>query len=66
MLGQGLADLDEVLAVEMLQQDLDDANRQREPPGRPLRGTVRIRVGCLERQVCQEAEIQPAVFDRHR
>jgi len=63
-LGKGLPDLNEVLAVEMLEQDLDHVNRQGELLGRPLRGGVRVCVGGLERQVREEAEIQPAVFRR--
>ena len=64
VLGKGLPDLNEVLAVEMLEQDLDHVNRQGELLGRPLRGGVRVCVGGLERQVREEAEIQPAVFRR--
>lgn len=61
-----LPDLDEALAIEVLEQGIDHADRQGEPLSRPLRGAARVRIHGLEGEIREEAKVQATVFHRRR
>jgi hypothetical protein len=61
-----LPDLDEALAIEVLKQGIDHADRQGESLSRPLRGAARVRIDGLEGEIREAAKVHATVFHGRR